>query len=382
MTQTVLKSQRPYSPGLEGIVAGISQISEIDPKTEHLTYRGYDIHDLVEHSTYEETAYLLLMGSLPNRGDLKQFEGELVSQREIPSELLDTFRILARRRPSPMDVLKASVSVLGMCDPDAADHTHQVNIRKAVRLIAQVPTLIASSYRIMHGEDAVKPEPGFSHAKNFLYMLSGREPDAYSVHVFDRCLILYAEHGFNASTFSARVTASTLSDLHSAVTSAAATLKGPLHGGANEEAMKMLLEIDAPERARAWINEALANKKRIMGFGHREYKLGDPRAKILKPLMRELGKRLGQTKWAQISEILEETIIKSKGLHPNVDFPSGVVFYLLGLPIETFTPIFAMARIAGWTAQIIEQLDNNRLIRPECEYDGERDRKYLPIDKR
>jgi citrate synthase len=249
-------------------------------------------------------------------------------------------------------------------------------------LISKFPTIVAACYRASKGLEVIPPNPKFSQAKDFLYMVSGKEPDDYSVHVFDRTLILYAEHEFNASTFSARVTSSTLSDLHSAITSAIGTLKGPLHGGANEEAMKMLLEIKDVSRAKAWIQDALAKKKRIMGFGHREYKNGDPRAKILKPFAKELCQRLKQPKWSEISEIIEEVMVKEKGLYPNVDFPSAIVYYLLGLPMELYTPIFAVARIAGWSSHVIEQLDNNRLIRPECEYIGSRDLEYFPIEKR
>lgn len=381
MSEGVINSQKTYSPGLEGIIAGRSAISEIDPKTEHLTYRGYDIHDLADHSTYEEIAYLLLKGGLPKKNELEAFSKELNQNREIPRALLDIFRNFPKTTHS-MDMLRTSVSLLGLFDEEAADNSHDANLRKAIRLVAKFPAVIAASYRIFKGQRAISPNPNFSHAKDFLYMLSGKEPEDYSVHVFDKTLVIYAEHGFNASTFSARVTASTLSDLHSAITSAVGTLKGPLHGGANEHAMKMLLEIGEPDKARAWIQDALTQKKRVMGFGHREYKLGDPRAKILKPLVKELGRRLNQPKWVQIADILEEVMLKQKNLHPNVDFPSAVVYYLLGLPIDIYTPLFALARIVGWSTHVIEQLDNNRLIRPECEYSGTRDLKYIPIEKR
>jgi citrate synthase len=381
MTEIQLKSQRSYSPGLEGVVAGLSTISEIDPKTEHLTYRGYDIHDLVGHSTFEEVAYLLLIGTLPRKKEFEAFVQQIRESRELSKSLLQAIQHYPKSA-HPMDMLRTSVSFLGMDDPEASQNTHEANLHKAIRLVAKLPTVIAACYRTANGLAIIPPNPKFSQAKDFLYMVLGKEPDDYSVHVFDRTLILYAEHGFNASTFSARVTSSTLSDLHSAVTSAIGTLKGPLHGGANEEAMKMLLEIKDPSHAKTWIQDALAKKKRVMGFGHREYKNGDPRAKILKPLTKELCLRLKQPKWAEISEILEDVMLKEKGLYPNVDFPSAVIYYLLDLPMEIYTPIFALARITGWSAHVIEQLDNNRLIRPECEYTGARDLRYIPLERR
>jgi citrate synthase len=381
MSEILLKSQRPYSPGLEGIVAGLSQISEIDPKTEDLTYRGYDIHELFKHSTFEEVAYLLLMGALPKKAELDAFSHQLTEARDIPKPLIEILRNFPKNA-HPMDMLRSGSSLLSMFDPEAAQGGHEVNVRKAIRLIGKFSTIVAYSYRLSKGQEIVSPNPQFSHAKNFLYMLTGKVPDDYAVKVLDLTLILYAEHGFNASTFSSRVTASTLSDLHSAVTSAIGTLKGPLHGGANEQAMKMLLEIGEVSKAKAWITDALVNKKKIMGFGHREYKDGDPRAKILKPVAIELGKRFGQTKWAEISEIVEQTMLQDKRLYPNVDFPCAVVYYLMGLPIELYTPIFAVSRISGWSAHVIEQLENNRLIRPECEYTGPRDSKYIPIENR
>ncbi len=381
MPEVILKSQRPYSPGLEGIVAGLSQISEIDPKTEHLTYRGYDIHDLTEYSTYEEVAFLLFWGRLPKKKELEEFSKTLVENRDIPKAILEAFK----QFPSsahPMDMLRTSASLLSMFDPEQGDHSHDANIRKAVRLVAKFPSLISAAFRIAQGKKWQLADTKSSHAKAFLSMITGKEPDDYAVHVFDQTLIIYAEHGFNASTFSARVTASTLSDLYAGVTSAVGTLKGSLHGGANEQAMKMLLEVGDGEHAKIWIKEALSGKKRVMGFGHREYKNGDPRARILKPLMKKLGERVGQTQWYQICDVIEEVMVREKKLYPNVDFPAGALLYMLGLPTEIYTPVFALSRVAGWSAHVIEQLDNNRLIRPECEYTGARDLKYVPIEKR
>ncbi|MBI1884403.1 MAG: citrate synthase [Chlamydiae bacterium] len=381
MSEIALKSQRSYSPGLEGIVAGLSAISEIEPKDERLTYRGYDVHELSQFSTYEEVAYLLLMGTLPNQSQLQVFSKELVKNREIPKPLLESLKYFPKDA-HPMDMLRTSVSLLSLFDPDREGHSHEANLKKAMRLIAKIPTLIAASYRMSKGEIPLEPSTDSSHAQNFLYLLKGEKPDLDTSRVFDRTLILYAEHGFNASTFSARVTASTLSDLYSAVTAALGTLKGSLHGGANEHAMKMLQEIGEVSRAKNWIQDALIQKKKIMGFGHREYKNGDPRAKILKPLARSLAEKFKQVKWADISDILEEIMLREKKLYPNVDFPAAVVYYVLGLPIEIYTPIFALARIAGWSAHVIEQLDQNRLIRPECEYTGPRDLKYIPVEAR
>ncbi|MBI1870459.1 MAG: citrate synthase [Chlamydiae bacterium] len=381
MGNTELKSQKSYSPGLEGVIAGPSQISEIDPRTDHLTYRGYDIHELTKYSVYEEVAYLLLFGTLPKKDEFKKFLNELILNRPIPQPLLEMFK----QFPSsshPMDLLRTGVSMLSVFDPDRTVHTHDANLKKAIRLIAQFPTLVAASFRLTRGEKVISPLSDGTHAENFIYMMKGKRPDAEATRIFDRTLMIYAEHGFNASTFSSRVTASTLSDMHSAITSGIGTLKGSLHGGANEEAMKMILEIGEPSKAKSWIDEALVQKRKIMGFGHREYKKGDPRARLLKPFAESLGKKMGQTKWMEISEVIEKVMLKEKNLYPNVDFPAAVVFYLLGFPTEIYTPIFALARIAGWSSHVIEQLDHNRLIRPECEYTGKRDEPYIPIEQR
>jgi citrate synthase len=281
-----------------------------------------------------------------------------------------------------MDHLKAAVALIGMHDPEVEDNSHQANVRKAIRLTAKFPTLITAAYRYSIGKEPIAPDNSLTHAENFLYMLTGEKPDPFYAKIIDISLICYAEHGFNASTFSARVTASTLSDLHSAIVSAIGTLKGPLHGGANEEAMKMLLEIGTPENAEAWVKDALATKKKIMGFGHREYKSGDPRATILTEHGRELSDRLGDTKWGRMAAIVEEAMLREKGLKPNVDFPTSYIYYMMNLPIPIYTPIFAIARITGWSANVIEQLDNNRLFRPKAEYEGPRHKAYIPLEQR
>ncbi|MDP3981487.1 MAG: citrate/2-methylcitrate synthase [Chlamydiota bacterium] len=370
-----------YSPGLEGIIAGVSAVSEINPGTEHLSYRGYDIHDLVERSNYEETAYLLLYGKLPSCSELTEFSNQLHQNRYLDSDFTNFLKKIPVDA-HPMDTLRFGISYLSLIDPDKNDMSHDANIRKAIRILAKASTIIAASYRISQGMEPVEPRDDLSRPHNFLYMINGEVPDDFSAKVFDKSVILYAEHGFNASTFCARVTCSTLSDMYSAIIAAIGTLKGPLHGGANEKAMDMLIEIGDPQKAQDWVHDALQNKKRIMGFGHREYKKGDPRARILKPLFKELSERLGNMKWYEISEIVEDIIVKEKKLPPNVDFPSGPIYHLLGLPPKLYTPIFALARFAGWSAHVIEQLENNRLIRPECIYNGERNLKYVPIDKR
>jgi len=374
-------NKQDFSPGLEGIIAGISKVSEINPDTGHLSYRGYDIHDLVDYSNFEEVAFLLLKGHLPSTTEIRAFSQELHQNRSLPDELMEILRKFPKNA-HPMDMLRTSLSYLGMVDSDQGDSSHEANIRKAMRIIPKAAPIIAASFRISRGQDIISPRDDLSRSHNFLYMLTGQEPDDVLASAFDKSEILYAEHGFNASTFCARVTCSTLSDMYSAITAAIGTLKGSLHGGANEKAMEMLIEIDEPERAKDWVYQALGQKKRIMGFGHREYKKGDPRARILKPILKEISEQKGEMKWYRMSEIIEDVILKEKNLFPNVDFPSAPLYYLLGIPSKLYTPIFALARFSGWTAHVIEQMDNNRLIRPECIYEGDRSVEYIPIDKR
>lgn len=375
-------TERPQAQsGLQGILAGASSISEVDPSGDKLIYRGYDVRELAGKSTYEEVAYLILMGSLPNAKQLADFKAKLVSERDIPQTLLDIFPKMPKQA-SVMDRLRTAVSFLGLLDSDEGNDSHDANIRKAIRIVAKMPALIAGCYYGPDKKTIPAQNPKFSHAKNFLYLLTGKEPDDYSAKVFDASLTLYAEHGFNASTFAGRVTISTQSDLYSAVTSAIGTLKGSLHGGANEEAMKMMLEIGEPSKAEAWIREALAKKKKVMGFGHRVYKIQDSRAPILKKMLIEFTEKTKNTKWLQIADTIERVMKEEKNLFPNVDFPCAVLYYELGLPMELYTPIFAAARMIGWSAHAIEQLDNNRLIRPECEYTGAHNQIYVPIDQR
>ncbi|MEK6976776.1 MAG: citrate/2-methylcitrate synthase, partial [Candidatus Hydrothermarchaeota archaeon] len=315
----------PYIPGLEGVPAGITKICELDPGTGSLNYRGYDIHELARRSTFEETAYLLLMGSLPKEKELEGFSREIAKNRTVPRELLDFFGRLPKTA-HPMDILKVGVATLGAYDPEADDNSHGANLRKAIRLMAKMPTITANGYRASRGLPIVEPDSALPQAENFLYMATGKRPEPFATRIFDASMILYAEHEYNASTFSARVTASTLSDMHSAVTSAIGTLKGALHGGANEQAMKAILEIGTLERAEPWVMDALAQKKRVMGFGHRIYKKGDSRAIIMKEHSRELGERMGARHWYQISERIEEIMAREKKLYPNVDFYSGIIY--------------------------------------------------------
>lgn len=376
-----MPEKQEYSPGLEGVIAGETSICEIDQERASLTFRGYDIRELAVKSTYEETAYLLLYGELPNRKQLDAFDALLKEDRGVPAQVVDLYRKTPVDAHS-MDVLRTGVSILGMFDPEADDGSHDANVRKAIRIISKMPTLVAYGSRLPQGLDPIEPSKELSIAENFLYMLHGVVQDDPGPRIFDKTLIVYAEHEFNASSFSARVTSSTLSDIHSAVTSAIGTLKGPLHGGANEAVMHMLLEIKEPEKAEPWIMEALGNKKRIMGFGHRVYKHGDTRAPILRQASRDLCESQGFCKWHELAVMVEETVKREKGLLPNVDFYTASIYHLLGLPIPTFTPLFAMARSAGWCSHVIEQLDNNRLIRPRSVYTGLKGLHYVPIDER
>ncbi len=362
-----------YSPGLEGVTAGISAISEVDADKNELIYRGYNIHDIVENCSFDDVAHLLIYGDLPNAAERLDFLRLVGANRAVPTSVYDLYRMFPVDA-HPMDSLKTAVAYLGMFDPERGDNSHSANINKAVRLYAQIPNLVVNGYRVMHGQSPVVPNAELDHTASFFHMLTGTAPTDYFAKALNATQILYAEHGFNASTFAARVTVSTLSDLHSGVVSAIGTLKGPLHGGANEAAMAMLLEIGEVERASSWVREALAQKKKIMGFGHREYKHGDERAKIVKQVGIELGRQAANTKWIDISQVVEDEMMKAKGLYPNLDFPVAGLYYMMDIPIELYTPIFVMSRVTGWCAHIIEQLDNNRIIRPHNEYNGPRGR--------
>ncbi len=374
-----------YYPGLEGVIANETAIANIEGKdgSGGLEYRGYRIEDLADSVSYEETAFLLLHGDLPTASQLKDFDQRLKASRAIPEALVGLYKQIPASI-HPMDVLRTSVSVLAHYDPDvsAPPSDHAANVRKAERLIAQMATAVAYRERVVKGLPLIAPDAKLDHAANFLHMVSGKVPSAVVRQAFDVSLVLYTEHELNASTFSARVTASTLSDLHSAIVAAVGTLKGPLHGGANEEAWKVLERVGAPENAERWIEDALARKERIMGFGHRVYKKGDPRAAILKRYCASIAREIGDDRWERIAEPIERAVTTQKLLPPNVDWPSARLYHYMGLGIELYTPIFAMARVAGWAAHVIEQLDHNRLMRPRARYIGPPAREIKPLQER
>jgi citrate synthase len=368
--------------GLADVVAAQTAISDIDGQLGKLWYVGYDIDDLAAESTFEETAFLLHNRRLPTQDELDDVAEALVNDREMTpfgAKLMETLAV----QSSPMSMVRTSISAASAHDPDGWDTSPEANYRKALRLIARLPTRLAMYHRLRTKQDVVPPNPKLPHAANFLAMLLGDEPDQDAARAMDVCLILHADHTMNASTFAARVCASTLADIHSSSTAAVAALKGPLHGGANEQVMKMLEEIGEPDQAEAFIAAKLAQKgARIMGFGHRVYKTEDPRATHLRRLSRELGERAGDTRWFEISEGIEKAVMDQKGLYPNVDFYAASVYRSLGISTDLFTPVFAMSRIAGWTAHIREQYADNRLIRPDSEYIGPREQAYVPIEER
>jgi citrate synthase len=367
--------------GLEGVVAAQSSISDVNGQEGRLIYWGYDIHDLAEHATFEEVTYLLWNGQLPTPAQLEELKTQLSREAKLPAEIQQFMRTIPKAA-SPMDMLRTVVSALALYDPEAADMSREANVRKAIKLTAKFPTIVTTFERLRNGSEHVEPREDLSVAGNFLYTLRGQEPDEVATRTMDVALVLHADHELNASTFAARVTAATLSDMYSAIVSAIGTLKGPLHGGANEGVIKNLLEIGSVENVEAWTKEALANKKKIMGFGHRVYRTEDPRATHLREMSRKLGERTGEKKWYEMSHKMEEVMIREKKLNPNVDFYSASTYYALGIPTDLFTPIFACSRITGWTAHVLEQYENNRLIRPRAEYVGPRGQKYVPINER
>ncbi len=367
--------------GLEDVVVAPSSICDVNGKTGQLIYRGYDIHDLVAHTTFEEVVYLLWNDDLPNKQQLARLDTDLKANRKLPAPVIDLLKSIPEGAV-PMDVLRTAVSLLGIYDPERRDTSIDAARRKAMRLTAQMATIVAAYHRIREKQPIVDPDPNLNHAANLLYMMRGEKPDDYMAKTMDVALILHADHEFNASTFAARVTIATLSDMYDAIVAAIGALSGPLHGGANEQVMLMLKEIGDEERAESWIRDALARKARIMGFGHRVYKTDDPRAVELKEMSRELGERTGQPQWYRMSERVQRVVGQEKGLFANVDFYSASTYYVMGIPIDLYTPIFAVSRISGWTAHVIEQLENNRLIRPRSEYVGPRDKKVVPLDQR
>ncbi len=376
-----MSSTVTVAKGLEGVVAEATRLSDVQGQVGRLLYRGYDINDLAAHSTFEETVYLLWYGALPTSSQLQAFTQELASVRTLPAGVLNEMQGWPHTA-NVMDVLRTTVSLLSMYDPKSGDESAEAQHQKALRLTAQMSTMTAAWNSIRNGRAPVAPRSDLGIAANFLYMLNGTVPDTVPARVLDIALILHADHSLNASTFVARSIASTLSDMYSAITGALGALKGPLHGGANEQVMRTLLEISSVEAVEPYVNDRLAKHQKIFGFGHRVYKADDPRALLLRKISGDLAESTGNHKWYQMQEKMRETVTRSKTLPVNVDFYSASVYYTLGISIDLFTPVFAISRIAGWTAHVLEQYSDNRIVRPDALYIGEPARQYIPIEKR
>jgi citrate synthase len=367
--------------GLRGVVAAQSAIGDVDGEKGILIYQGFDIHDLAENSTFEEVIFLLWNGRLPNRQELDSHTNELRSSYAVPAAVIELMKQFPKDA-DPMDVLRTTVSALDFFDKDGHGTDRENATKAATKITGQIGTIAAAWDRIRNDKEIVAPDSSLSIAENFLYMLRGEKADADEARMFDRALILHADHELNASTFTTRVVAGTLADMYGAVTAGIAALAGPLHGGANTNVMKMLLKIDDIDKAEAFVDDALANKKKIMGIGHAVYKTEDPRATWLRKFSKTMGERKGETKWFEMSELIEKLMHEKKGMYPNVDFYSASTYYLMGIPLDLYTPIFAVSRISGWTGHILEQYADNKLIRPRAEYIGKRDQKYVPISER
>jgi citrate synthase len=367
--------------GLEGVVAAETRLCDLDGRNGRLAYCGYDIDDLARRASSEEVAYLLWHGELPTRAQLAALTAELVAARPIPAAIVESFSLMPKDT-DPMRVLQASVAMLGMWDPDTNDNSRAANRKKAARLTSQMATAICAHHRVRSGQAPVPPSADLSHAANFLYMMTGVRPDEVTTRAFDASLVLYAEHELNASTFTTRVIAATLADMHSAVAGGVGAIKGTLHGGAGEAVMRTLLEIGALDRVDAFTDTAMAEKRRLMGFGHRVYTAGDPRAAILKGMAEEACRKSGQALWYDLAVKLHAKVNAAKRLIPNVDFYSAPLFYTIGIPVDLFTPVIALARVGGWTANLLEQYDDNRLIRPRADYKGAGRREFREVDKR
>jgi 2-methylcitrate synthase len=377
--------------GLDGVVVDTTSISKVMPKINSLVYRGYPVQELAEHCSFEEVAWLIWHGELPNAEQLSEFQNAERNQRDISKDLLAVIQ-KSPRTAHPMDVLRTAVSFLGSEDADLSkddigtpagrQRSQEMNMKRSIAMLAKIPTMIAAFYRFRKGQEFISPGKDLSFAENFFHMVFGKVPAPEVVKAFDVSLILYAEHGFNASTFTARVIVSSLSDIYSAVVGGIASLKGPLHGGANEAVMHMLIEIGDPAHASEWMMAALREKRVVMGFGHRVYKNGDSRVPTIKKYARKMAEFTGNKKWLDIEDILEGIMLEQKKIHPNLDFPSGPAYYMMGFDIDMFTPFFVMARITGWTAHIMEQLANNRLIRPLSKYTGPGERRVVPLKQR
>ena len=373
---------QPIARGLKNVVIDKTALCLIDGEAGRLAYRGYDIHDLAERSSFEEVTYLLWYGGLPTASQLVRFDAGLRAARALPDGVIEVIRLVSAAHP--MDVLRTAVSALAAFDPDSGDMSEEANLRKGIRLTAQTPAIVAAHHRIRNGEQPVAPDTGLSLAANFLYTLHGQRPDPEAARAIDVDLMLHAEHGSNASAFAARVTASTLADLHSTVVAAIGALKGPRHGGAAEAVMKLVQEIGEPERAESVIAGKRERGEKIMGFGHRVYRVEDPRARHMRERARELGEKMGQPKWFRILTAIQDAMapLADRGVNVNVDFYAGAVYYLLGIPEDVFVPMFAIGRMPGWIAQVMEQWQDNTLIRPLLEYEGPENLEYVPLERR
>jgi citrate synthase len=367
--------------GLEGIVAANTRLSDVKGEIGELIYAGYNINELAGKVSYEEVVYLLHENRLPNAAELAALKKTLAANRKLPAGVIDILRALPKETP-PMHAIRTGVSALGCFDARADDDSIENAKQESLKLIAQIPIITAYFHCLRRGKTCLASDPSLGEAANFLYLIDGEKPSPDKEKTLDLCYVLHADHGMNASTFSARVTIATLSDVYSAITTAIGTLKGPLHGGANEGVIKMLREIGSVDKVDAWVADALAHKKKIMGIGHRVYKTLDPRAPHLKRMAQKLSAQLGEPKWIQMSERIAEIMLREKHLNANVDFYSATVYYSLGIPTDLFTPIFAIARTSGWTAHVLEQLSDNRLIRPQSNYTGPTGLKVKPIDQR
>ena len=380
-TSTTASGKPAFVKGLDGIVAVQTYISMVDGPNSNLSYRGINVNELVSNTTYEEVSFLLLHDHLPSRNELADFNARLVANRWLPAPLYDLIRQLPRDTV-PMEALRTAVSALSFYDPEIEDISIEATQRKAVRLISQFPTICAAYQRIREGKEPIAPTARLSHAANTLHMLGLPSGDADMVKAMDAYYVLLADHGMNASTFTGRVVASTQADLHSSITAAMAALKGPLHGGANEATMNMLLEIDDPTKVDSFVDNAFATKRKIMGIGHRIYKNGDPRAVHLNAWAERLGRKLNQIKYYDMAHKVASAVLRHRELYPNVDFYSAPMLYYIGVPIDLFTPMFACSRVAGWSAHVIEQYKDNVLIRPQSEYVGPSDMHYVPLSER
>ncbi len=367
--------------GLLGIVVDETTISHVVPELSALTYRGYTVQELCDKCDFEEVAYLVLNGELPNKNQLKKFIKQERSERRLSKQILNDIKKMPKNA-HPMDVIRTCVSLMALEDKDTKDNSPKANMRKAMKIFAKTPTAVAAYFRARKGKNIISPSKNLSFSENFFKMMFNKVPDKEIVRAFDISLILYAEHSFNVSTFTARTITSSLSDLHGAITGAIASLKGPLHGGANEAVMHMMKEIGKPEKAKAWIENALDKKKVVMGFGHRVYRTGDSRVPTMKHYMFKVAKLLKKEKYTRIYEILEKVMIDKKNIHPNVDFPCGPTYYMMGIDIDFYTPIFVMSRITGWSAHIMEQHASNKLIRPLSKYRGAEVREVMLLNQR